>query len=74
MSGRDDLDLGLTPEIPGSPGLLSLDLDRVNQVVGFLNVEATTALAIRALSSNPASASRRWLRRDHRSVSRRSSR
>jgi len=74
MSGRDDLDLGLTPEIPGSPGLLSLDLDRVNQVVGFLNVEATTALAIRALTSNPASASRRSLRRDHRSVSRRSSR
>lgn len=58
MSGRDDLDLGLTPDIPGSPGLLPLDLDRVTRVVGFLNVEATTALAIRVLSSDPASMSR----------------
>jgi DNA polymerase-1 len=55
MSGRDDLDLGLTPDVPGSPGLLPLDLDRVSQVVGFLNVEATTELAIRVLSTNPAS-------------------
>ncbi len=55
MSGRDDLDLGLTPDVPGSPGLLPLDLHRVNQVVGFLNVEATTALAIRVLSTDPAS-------------------
>jgi DNA polymerase-1 len=58
MSGRDDLELGLTPDVPGSPGLLPLDLDRVTQVVGFLNVEATTALAIRVLSSDPASVSR----------------
>jgi DNA polymerase-1 len=57
MSGRDDLDLGLSPDVPGSPGLLPLDLDRVTQVVGFLNVEATTALAIRVLSSDPASVS-----------------
>jgi 5'-3' exonuclease len=59
MSGCDDLDLGLAPDIPGSPGLLPLDLDRVTEVVGFLNVEATTALAIRVLSSDPASASQR---------------
>ena len=56
MSGRDDLDLGLTPDVPGSPGLLPLDLARVSHVVGYLNVEATTALAIRVLSTDPASA------------------
>ena len=56
MTGHDDLDLGLTPDIPGSPGLLPIDLDRISQVVGFLNVEATTALALRVLSSDPASA------------------
>jgi DNA polymerase-1 len=58
MTGHDDLDLGLTPDRPGSPGLLPLDLDRVSQVVGFLNVEATTALALRVLSGDPASAER----------------
>ena len=58
MSGRDDLDLGLTPHVPGSPGLLPLDPHHVGHVVGFLNVEATTALAIRVLSGDPASASR----------------
>ncbi|WP_183097454.1 5'-3' exonuclease [Nocardioides pelophilus] len=58
MSGRDDLDLGLTPDVPGSPGLLPLDQGRVSQVVGFLNVEATTALAIRVLSTDPASVPR----------------
>ena len=57
MSGREDLDLGLTPDVPGSPGLLPLDPDRVSKVVGFLNVEATTALAHRVLSTDPASAS-----------------
>lgn len=57
MTGHDDLDLGLTPDVPGSPGLLPLDLDRVSKVVGFLNVEATTSLALRVLSSDPASAS-----------------
>ncbi len=56
MTGRDDLDLGLTPDVPGTPGLLPLDPDRVAQVVGFLNVEATTSLAIRVLSTDPASA------------------
>jgi 5'-3' exonuclease len=55
MSGRDDLDLGLTPDVPGTPGLLPLDPVRVNQVVGFLGVEATTSLAIRVLSTDPAS-------------------
>ncbi|HEX4191140.1 MAG TPA: 5'-3' exonuclease H3TH domain-containing protein [Marmoricola sp.] len=56
MSGRDDLDLGLTPEVPGTPGLLPLDPHRVSRVVGFLNIEATTSLAIRVLSTDPASA------------------
>jgi DNA polymerase-1 len=55
MTGRDDLDLGLTPDVPGTPGLLPLDPDRVSRVVGFLNVEATTSLAIRVLSTEPAS-------------------
>jgi 5'-3' exonuclease len=59
MSGRDDLDLGLTPDVPGTPGLLPLDIDRVSRVVGFLGVEATTALALRVLTGAPASASRR---------------
>ncbi len=57
MAGHDDLDLGLTPDVAGSPGLLPLDLDRVSQVVDYLNVEATTALAVRVLSTDPASAS-----------------
>jgi 5'-3' exonuclease len=56
MSGHDALDLGITPDVPGSPGLLPLDVDRVSRVVGFLNVEATTALAIRVLTGEPASA------------------
>lgn len=55
MSGRDDLDLGLTPDVPGTPGLLPLDLGRVNRVVGFLGVESTTTLAVRVLSTDPAS-------------------
>jgi 5'-3' exonuclease len=58
MSGRDDLDLGLTPDVPGTQGLLPLDTGRVGQVVGFLNVDATTALAIRVLSTDPASVGR----------------
>jgi DNA polymerase-1 len=58
MAGRDDLDLGLTPDVPGSPGLLPLDIDRVSRAVGFLNVEATTALALRVLTGDPASAGR----------------
>ena len=59
MSGRDDLDLGLTPDTPGTPGLLPLDIDRVSRVVGFLGVEATTALAVRVLTGDPASRSGR---------------
>ena len=38
------------PRRPGQPGLLPLDVARVSHVVGYLNVEATTALAIRVLS------------------------
>ncbi|MEI7054264.1 5'-3' exonuclease H3TH domain-containing protein [Nocardioides sp. CCNWLW239] len=55
MTCRDDLDLGLTPDVPGTPGLLPLDIDRVTRVVGFLGVDATTAVAQRVLSTNPAS-------------------
>lgn len=55
MRGHADLDLGLTPEVPGTPGLLPLDPARVARVVGFLNMEATTSLAIRVLSTDPAS-------------------
>jgi 5'-3' exonuclease len=56
MSGRDDLDLGLTPDVPGSPGLLPLDLDRVARVVGHLGVMATTDLALRVLTTDPGEA------------------
>ncbi|MFL6106995.1 MAG: 5'-3' exonuclease H3TH domain-containing protein [Marmoricola sp.] len=56
MAGRDDLDLGLTPDTPGTPGLLPLEHDRVSKVVGFLDDEATTTLAVRVLSTDPASA------------------
>ncbi|CAM3222531.1 5'-3' exonuclease H3TH domain-containing protein [Nocardioides dubius] len=56
MSGRDDLDLGLTPEVPGSPGLLPLEIERVARVVGHLNFAATTDLALRVLTEPPASA------------------
>ncbi|HEU5035660.1 MAG TPA: 5'-3' exonuclease H3TH domain-containing protein [Nocardioides sp.] len=55
MSGRTDLDLGLTPDVPGSPGLLPLDPDRIADVVGYLGVPATTDLAMRVLTSRPAS-------------------
>jgi DNA polymerase-1 len=55
MTSHTDLDLGLTPDVPGTPGLLPLDPTRVSQVVGFLGVEATTSLAIRVLSTDPAS-------------------
>ncbi|TIC85632.1 5'-3' exonuclease H3TH domain-containing protein [Nocardioides sp. GY 10127] len=59
MTGRDDLDLRLTPDVPGSPGLLPLDIDRVSRVVGFLGNQSTTDLALRVLTGDPASASRR---------------
>jgi DNA polymerase-1 len=55
MSGRDDLDLGLTPDVPGTPGLLPLDIDRVSRVVGFLDNDFTTDLAVRVLTDRPAS-------------------
>ena len=55
MSGRTDLDLGLTPDEPGTPGLLPLDPERVLRVVGYLGVPATTDLALRVLTEPPAS-------------------
>ena len=55
MSGRTDLDLGLTPDVPGSPGLLPLEPDRVARVVGHLGVPSTTDLALRVLTEPPAS-------------------
>lgn len=55
MAGRTDLDLGLTPDVPGTPGLLPLDIGRVERVVGHLGMEATTALALRVLTGEPAS-------------------
>jgi 5'-3' exonuclease len=57
MSGRTDLDLGLTPDVPGSPGLLPLHPDRVSRVVGHLGVPSTTQLALRVLTETPASTS-----------------
>jgi len=56
MSGRTDLELGLTPDVPGSPGLLPLEPDRVSRVVGHLGVPETTRLALRVLTEPPASA------------------
>ncbi|TIC81512.1 5'-3' exonuclease [Nocardioides sp. GY 10113] len=55
MSGRDDLDLPLTPDVPGTPGLLPLDPPRVSRVVAHLNVEATRQLALRVLTEPPGS-------------------
>jgi DNA polymerase-1 len=55
MSGRTDLDLGLKPDVPGSPGLLPLEPDRVARVVGYLGVPSTTDLAMRVLTEPPAS-------------------
>ncbi len=52
MSGRRDLDLALTPDVPGSAGLLPLDHSAVERVVGYLGVESTTALALRVLSGS----------------------
>jgi DNA polymerase-1 len=56
MSGRADLDLGLRPDVPDSPGLLPLEPDRVARVVGHLGVPSTTQLALRVLTEPPASA------------------
>ena len=58
MTGRHDLDLGLTPDVPGTPGLLPLDVHQVSRVVEFLAVAATTDLAVRVLTGDPASRSR----------------
>ncbi|SDD61062.1 5'-3' exonuclease [Nocardioides lianchengensis] len=55
MAGRTDLELGLTPDVPGSPGLLPLERSRVSRVVDFLGVGATTDLALRVLTEPPAS-------------------
>lgn len=55
MGGRTDLELGLTPDVPGSPGLLPLDPERVARVVGYLGVPSTTDLALRVLTEPPAS-------------------
>lgn len=60
MSGQDDLDLGLTPDVPGTPGLLPLDVARVEHVVGHLNMAATTDLAVRVLTGTPASRAAAW--------------
>lgn len=57
MSGRTDVDLGLTPDVPGSRGLLPLPPERVARVVGHLGNQWTTDLAVRILSTEPASAS-----------------
>lgn len=56
MTCHDDLDLGITPDVPGTPGLLPLHPDRVARVVGHLNVPATTDVALRVLTEPPASA------------------
>lgn len=55
MGGRTDLELGLTPDVPGSPGLLPLDPERVARVVGYLGVPSTTDLALRVLTEPPGS-------------------
>ncbi|QWC85745.1 5'-3' exonuclease [Nocardioidaceae bacterium] len=55
MRGHTDVDLGLTPEVPGSAGLLPLDAVTVARVVGFLGRPETTDLALRVLSEPPGS-------------------
>ena len=56
MEGMDNMavELGLTPDRPGTPGLLPLDPDRVARVVGHLGVPGTTDLALRVLTTPPA--------------------
>ncbi|QYJ05403.1 hypothetical protein KUV85_06905 [Nocardioides panacisoli] len=53
MVCRDDVALGITPDVPGTPGLLPLHPDRVARVVGHLDVVATTDLALRVLTQPP---------------------
>ena len=57
MAGNTEVDLGLRPDEPGSPGLLPLDPVRVQTSVGHLGVPATTELALRVLTEPPASRS-----------------
>ncbi len=52
MRGHDDLDLGLTPDVPGTAGLLPLDVDKVRRVAGFFGIDETTALAVRLLTGS----------------------
>jgi 5'-3' exonuclease len=54
MAGRADVDLGLTPEVPGSPGLLPVAADRVARAVDYLGVPSTTDLAVRVLAGGGA--------------------
>lgn len=58
MAVRADLDLGFTPDVPGSPGLLPLDAERVQRVVAHLGQQSTTDLAVRVLTGEPASSGR----------------
>ena len=55
MAGRTDVELGLQPDVPGTPGVLPLDAERVLRVVGYLGVPSTTDLALRVLTEAPAS-------------------
>lgn len=50
MQGVTDLDLGITPDVPGTPGLLPLDVEKVRRVAGFFGIDETTALAVRLLT------------------------
>ncbi|MGA8257363.1 MAG: 5'-3' exonuclease H3TH domain-containing protein [Nocardioides sp.] len=50
MAGRCDIDLGLQPDLPGSPGLLPRSAEAVRQVVDHLGVAETTRFAVRVLS------------------------
>jgi DNA polymerase-1 len=59
MAGHTDVDLGLTPDEPGTPGLLPLEHARVLTGVGHLGVQATTDLAVRVLTEPPGSAAAR---------------
>ncbi|MCH1865397.1 5'-3' exonuclease H3TH domain-containing protein [Nocardioides sp. CFH 31398] len=56
MAGRDDLDLGLVPDVSRSTGALPLDELAVARVTGHLGVSTTTVLALRVLTgTTPAS-------------------
>ena len=55
MAGRTEVDLALTPDVPGSPGLLPVPADRVTRVVDHFGVPSTTDLALRVLAGVTAS-------------------